>query len=690
MNAALPPPPPIGPGTRIPDSPLLRLRLIGLMEARTANGESVLPVGRKTRALLAVVALSAPRPTLRSRLAELLWSRRPEEQARASLRQEIHRLHEALSPAREEILMVTRDHVTLYPGRVWVDAADVMSATRQNPAPLALLDGELLEDLHGVDAAFDAWLNTERERLRDRSRALAELILRDQNDPEAAIPAAQRLLRIDRAHEGAWRALMRAHAGRGERGMAIQAYDRCRAALTDLLDAAPSAETQKLLSEIRGPSGSRLPLRPPPTAVMAEPVEPLPELEPRPPGPARGGAHLGVMPLVLVGTGEQEAHVAVGLAEEISAALSRIRWLFVVSAPSLARFADGGRDEAAIRRTFGLDLLLDGTIQRAGTKLRVVLRLLDLRSGGEVAWTGRFDREDGDVLALQEEVAALVAAQIEPQVRMREAQRVAAQPSDTATAYDLLLRAVPAIHRMERPAFMAAEAYLRRAIELEPDFAPAHAFLGVWHALLANQGWADPAELAEEAGRLADRAIRLDPFDARVMTQAAHVRAVLQRELYAAAILHERALSINPNLATAWALSAATQAWLGEAAEAARLLRRYKALTPLHPWAFALDGTFAVVHLLQHDFERAAAAGRAATQMNPALFANHEPYLAALGHLGREQETAAARRRLLALQPGFSLRRFRRTAPFAREGDLEIVAEGLRLAGVPEDEASSI
>ena len=156
MNAVLPPPP-IGPGTRTPDGgPLLRLRLIGLMEARTANGESVLPVGRKTRALLAVVALSAPRPTLRSRLAELLWSRRPEEQARASLRQEIHRLHEALSPAREETVMVTRDHVTLYPGKVWVDAADVMSATRQNPAPLALLDGELLEGLQFLPVQTEA------------------------------------------------------------------------------------------------------------------------------------------------------------------------------------------------------------------------------------------------------------------------------------------------------------------------------------------------------------------------------------------------------------------------------------------------------------------------------------------------------------------------------------------------------
>src|SRR5512135_2927820 len=98
---------------------VVRMRLIGQMEAWTLTSESVLPAGRKTRALFAVIALSAPRPALRGRLAELLWSRRPEEQARASLRQEIHRLLETLAPAGTEILHVTRDHLSLRPGLVW-------------------------------------------------------------------------------------------------------------------------------------------------------------------------------------------------------------------------------------------------------------------------------------------------------------------------------------------------------------------------------------------------------------------------------------------------------------------------------------------------------------------------------------------------------------------------------------------
>ena len=158
---------------------VMRLRLIGQMEAWTVTSENVLPAGRKTRALLAVVALSAPRPALRGRLAELLWSRRPEEQARASLRQEIHRLLETLSPAGTEILTITRDHLALRPGLVWVDVEEVLRATIAQPASLSLLDGDLLEDLDGVDPAFDTWLTTERERVRDRARSFAEALLRE-------------------------------------------------------------------------------------------------------------------------------------------------------------------------------------------------------------------------------------------------------------------------------------------------------------------------------------------------------------------------------------------------------------------------------------------------------------------------------------------------------------------------------
>src|SRR5580698_3027550 len=580
---------------------VVRLRLIGQMEAWSLTSENVLPQGRKTRALLAVVALSAPRPALRGRLAELLWSRRPEEQARASLRQEIHRLLEALSMTGGEVLTVTRDHLSLRPGTVWVDVDEVMRATVEQPASLSLLEGDLLEDLDGIDPTFDAWLAAERERVRDKARSVAEALLRSQVEPEAAIPVAQRLLSIDRAHEGAWRALMRAHVVRGERGMAIQAYDRCRAVLADLLDAAPSPETQKLLAEIRGPAGSRMRPRPAAPRPVEEADEPLPILEPKTTSaPARGGAHVGMLPLQLIGTSDDEVHLATGLAEEITTALARFRWMFVVSSTSLARFAMESRDEAAIRRTFGIDFLLDGTIQKERTRLRITLRLLDLRAGNQVVWARRFDRQAHDLLTLQDEIAAEVVAQIDPEILLIDRKRSSTRPPVDATAYDLVLRAIPLMWRMERTPFMQAGEHLARAIELEPDYAAAYAWYAYWHVFFVGEGWAEnPRAMIEQAGTLAERAIVLDPFDARGLAVAGHVRAFLHHRLREAISLHERALSLNPNMAMAWALSACAYAYLGEPEEAERRNNHYKKLSPLDPHAFFYDTFFIYIHLLK-------------------------------------------------------------------------------------------
>lgn len=688
---------------------MVRLRLIGQMEAWTLTSESILPTGRKTRALLAILALSAPRPVLRGKLAEMLWSRRPEEQARASLRQEIHRLLDALDPVGSQILAINRDHLMLRPGTVWIDVEEVLRASPSKPAALCLLDGDLLEDLDGVDPAFDNWLAAERERLRDRARSLAEQMLGDQSDSELVIPAAQQLLAIDRAHEGAWRALMRAYTARGERGMAIQAYERCRTVLADLLDAQPSEETQRLAAEIRASvnassSGQRqaLPQAYPPGTQRAEPtrdqrpparpalpearIEPRVEQRPeaRPPAP-RGGARVGVLPLQLVGVSENEAHLSAGLAEEITSALSRFRWMFLVSSSSLARYATQTRDETAIRRAFGIDFLLDGTIQRVPDRLRISLRLLDLRAGNQIVWSRRFDRDNHDLLTLQDEIAAEVVAQIDPEILLIEAQRVSSRPSTDPTAYDHLLRALPLIGRLDKQMFMQAGDFLRQAINQEQDYAAAHTWAAYWHIFLVGQGWAaNQAATMAEAGRLAERAVMLDPQDAKALTIAGHIRAFMHRRLREAVALHDRALMLNPNLAMAWNLSGVAHAYLGDLEEAERRVLRYKKLSPLDPHAFFFDTALIIVALMKHDYEGAVIIGREVSEMNPGFSAACKPYLAALGHLGQQQEADIVRRRLLSIQPDFTIADFVATSPFERPEDLEHYKAGLLLAGITE------
>jgi DNA-binding SARP family transcriptional activator len=230
----------------------VRLHLIGQMRAWSNTNECLLPRSRKARALLAILALSDGHAVSRRRAAELLWSRRDKRDARASLRQELDKVLAALEPAKTEIMLVTRDRLGLMPGAVWTDVAAVASTTSVLPDALSLLEGDLLECLDGIDPCFDIWLSDKRRALHGHARSVAERLLRQQTEPDAVITAAMRLLQVDRAHEGAWRRLMDAHAAKGERGMAIPAYDQCRAVLAGHVDTVPSNETRQLLASVRG------------------------------------------------------------------------------------------------------------------------------------------------------------------------------------------------------------------------------------------------------------------------------------------------------------------------------------------------------------------------------------------------------------------------------------------------------
>ena len=289
------------------------------------------------------------------------------------------------------------------------------------------------------------------------------------------------------------------------------------------------------------------------------------------------------------------------------------------------------------------------------------------------------------MLSLQDELAAEVVAQIDSEMLLVEARRSNSRGSGDATAYDLLLRSIPLIGRMERESFMLAGQHLAAAIELEPDYAAAYAWYAYWHVFLVGQDWADqPKAIMEKAGSLAEWSIVLDPLDARGLSISGHVRAFLHRRLQEAMALHDRALSLNPNLAMAWALSAVTHAYAGNLAEAERRSNQYKKLSPLDPHAFFFDAFFVLIHLLKRDYTTAAEMGRTVSQLNPSFSASLKPYLAAIGHLGREQEAAGIRRKLLLLEPDFTIERFMEVTPMQNDADRQNYATGLRLAGIPE------
>ncbi len=636
------------------------------MEATAADGRSVLPLGRKTRALLAVLALAAPRPVSRTRLAELLWSRRHEDQARASLRQEIHRLLDALQPFGVDVLRVSRDHLALRPEAVWLDVTMVLAATPDNASGLALLDAALLSEFDGIDPALDQWLAVERGRLRDQARAVALTMLDEEAAPDAVLLSARNVIEIDPAHEGGWRALIRAHAALGERSMAIQAYERCRIALADLMGAQPAAETQQLLVDIRagGPP-------PPPPAV-----------------PRHRSARVGVLPPQLIDAAREQVGFSIALAEAVTAALARFRWLALVSTSSLAQ--SGTRDETALRSEFGLDFLLDGSVHRVDRRLRVTLRLLDLRAGNLVVWARHFDCTIDDMLQIEDEIAAEAAAQIDPEMLLIESRRAAALSCDDSTAYDLVMRALPMIVRLRKAEFIEAGVLLARAVDLEPDNASAHFWRASWAGFSLAQGWADhPDEMLAIAGECADRAVALDPQDARGLTIAGHVRASLFSRPREGLELHRRALALNPNLSMAWGLSAMAYTYLGRYDDAAQSFARYKRLCPVDPQAFFFDAGMARLELSRRDYDLAIQHGRRSTELNPFYSASLKTYLSALGHAGHMSQVADIRQRLLAIEPDFTLNTALRRNPHEDSETVDHYVAGLMLAGVPSAHATA-
>ncbi len=336
------------------------------MAAHDQEGRDVLPRVRKTRAVLAVLAIASPKPVLREELTGLLWSTRGRPQACASLRQCVHELQELLLPLGGEILQIDRFHLTLRPEHVWIDLRALGTGPDAN---LGLLRGPLLQDVAGLDPSFDRWLERQRQRASAIIRAAGADLVAGTAGPEAALNAAALLASADPSDEFACRALVKLLGERGDIGAAERAFARCRAALSASTGAPPGTETEAELARIRD-------------AVARAPAAERQVSTTR----------IGVMP-PRTPDGSREDPLSLGLAEEITTALSQFRGISCVASTSLARLRGQERGLDSVFDAVELDFLLDGTIQRSDGRVRVNARLLDMNVKGEVIWARRFERE---------------------------------------------------------------------------------------------------------------------------------------------------------------------------------------------------------------------------------------------------------------------------------------------------------
>jgi DNA-binding SARP family transcriptional activator len=289
----------------------LTIRLFGGMAIEDSRGVSLLPRSRKTRAIVAILALTAPMPMPRSRFTALLWSQREIEQSRASLRQAVHELRSSLGPRWDRVLVAERHALTMDMRGVVVDGLAAIEPTAPKTELLKLFQDGFLDELRGLDPAFDVWLAQEKRRLAEVARQGGEAFLLETHAGPEVIEIARAVLRIDPKHVGAWQALIGAFIAASDRAAARLACEQWREAIGLERDDPPPPEMAALLSLIRVGAAQSL-SRPKPGRIQPDnPGEPdeQPSSKHRRPVP-----RIGIREMRLIGPNVDPA-LPVGLAE---------------------------------------------------------------------------------------------------------------------------------------------------------------------------------------------------------------------------------------------------------------------------------------------------------------------------------------------------------------------------------------
>jgi DNA-binding SARP family transcriptional activator len=648
------------------------------MRATSYLGDDVLPRAKKARAVLAHLCLTPGARASRTRIATMLWDRVSANQARGSFSQALHELTSAMGQLAGELISTAQATVRLNIDVCWIDALALMKSPYADPTTrgdLAVLcPGELLEGFDELSESFGEWLAKERVRFRERLAASLGAILqqvdRGDFDPEQVETVARRVLSLDPTHQDASNALMRALAKRGEREQAVREYERSRDALWQAARIKPLSETEQLYRSLRAQVAHT---NMPRTAQVSSELHRAVGIYRA--APIRHRLRVGVLPFREIDC-QNEKGLGLSLSHEIAAGLARFRWFDVINPTALRR----GQSTDDQHEYGKLDYVVHGTISGSGRQLQISVRILDLAGPAQPIWSERFDIALSHLHRLDELVTTRIVGRIDPVILHIEGQP---KRREHYGATGLLLRAIPMIFSMERRQYEEAGRLIKQALAMEPDNAMVEAWAAHWHLFYGGQGWAEDFDKTNErAQHHALKAITLDPENAEALGIYAHSRSRIAGDFDRALLFFDRALRLNPSSAFVWAMSAATYCYIGEPDMALQRLRRYRELGSPHLYYF--ECLYTIAYSFKGDYERAVLVGRRAIEANPDLVNGYKPLIASLGHLGWREEAQFYVRKLLSLEPNFTVEKFGQTYPIKKTSDRERYIEGLRLAGIAE------
>jgi len=387
---------------------------------------------------------------------------------------------------------------------------------------------------------------------------------------------------------------------------------------------------------------------------------------------------LVVLPFVnMSGDPEQEFFVD-GLSEDIITELSRFRDLLVISRNSAFVHKGKAVKVQDIAREFGVHYVVEGSVRKAGDRVRVTVQLIDAETDRHI-WAERYDRKIEDIFAIQDEVTCAIVGTLPGRIEAAGHDRAKRKPPQSMAAYEYVLTGKILHHRSTREDNAEAQRMLERAIALDPKYAHAHA----WKACVLAQTWVnnwceDRRNTWKQVVDEAHIALALDDNDSDVHRVCAAVN--LAHDEHEKAKYHqERALGLNPNNDLILVQQGELLTWLGRPEDGMEWIRKAMRVNPYHPQRFW--NHLGRAHYTARQYAEAVAALSRVTQQD---YTHHALLAAALAQLGDKTAAAAHTQEVLREEPGFTNQRYLSTSHYQLDSDRDHLREGLLKAGLPE------
>jgi len=391
---------------------------------------------------------------------------------------------------------------------------------------------------------------------------------------------------------------------------------------------------------------------------------------------------IAVLPFTNLSGDPEQEYFADGLVEDIITGLSRVKSFFVIARNSSFTYKGRAVDVRQVSRELGVQYILEGSIRKAGSRVRIVGQLIDGMTGHHV-WADRFDGDLNDIFDLQDRVTESVVGAVEPSIRLEEIRLAHNKPTNSVTAYDLYLRALPCFYKMTREGFAEVRKLTNEALSIDPGFTLAKALGAHIRSISVSQCWHEPDDI-QVAIRMAREVMSEARDDPTSLRFAAQVLAYSAKEYEAALAAIERSLYLNPNSAQSYTSSGWVNTHSSRPLIAIDHFHKAMRLSPVDPEkGIALSG-IGMSYLMLEQFEDALKWGETALREMPGYGSSYRVVIGALVGLGRLDEAKAAAKRLMEAFPTYTLTLQRQINPWRDQAFGQRYLDALQIAGIPE------